>query len=56
MDKLIISNEWDEIKNRLKKKYGHLMCTDYTEEELHSRMQKKIGKTHDDIRKLIAKL
>lgn len=61
MNKLKFKGEWNELKGKLKQKYGQLTEDDlkYSEgkdDEFLGRLQKKLGKTQDDIRKLISEL
>lgn len=61
MNKLIFKGEYNELKGKLKQKYGQLTDDDlaYSEgkdDELLGRLQKKLGKSQDFIRKLIAEL
>ena len=61
MNKLTFKGQWNEVKGKLKQKFGNLTDDDlaYSEgedEELLGRLQKKLGKTRDEIRKLIADL
>lgn len=61
MDKLKIEGKWNEIKGKLKQKYGALTDDDlkYTEgkeDELLGRLQKKLGKSKDEVRKIINKV
>jgi uncharacterized protein YjbJ (UPF0337 family) len=61
MDKLEIKGNWNELKGKLKQKYGNLTDDDLTyakgkEEELLGRLQKKTGKTKDELKKEINKL
>jgi uncharacterized protein YjbJ (UPF0337 family) len=61
MNKLTIEGNWNEIKGKLKQKYGELTDDDLAfskgkEDEMYGRLQKKLGKTKDDIRKEIASL
>jgi len=61
MNKLTIEGNWNEIKGKLKQKYGDLTDNDLTfakgkEEEMYGRLQKKLGKTKDEIKKEIADL
>jgi len=61
MDKLKFKGEWNEVKGKLKKKYGHLTDDDllYAEgkdDELLGRLQKKLGKAKDAIRTLIGQI
>jgi len=58
MNKLTIKGNWNEIKGKLKQKYGDLTDDDLTfakgkEEELYGRLQQKLGKTKDEIKKEI---
>ena len=53
--------EWNELKGKLKQKYAQLTDDDLMyvkgkEDELLGRLQKKLGKKQDEIRKLIADL
>ena len=56
MNKLTIEGNWNEIKGKLKQKYGELTDDDLTfakgkEDEMYGRLQKKLGKTKDEIRR-----
>jgi uncharacterized protein YjbJ (UPF0337 family) len=56
--KLEIKGNWNEIKGKLKQKYGQLTDDDLTfsegkDEELLGRLQKRLGQTKEDIRKTI---
>lgn len=58
MNKLTIEGNWNEIKGKLKQKYGDLTDNDLTfakgkEDELYGRLQKKLGKTKEEIKKEI---
>ena len=60
MNELIIKGTWNEIKGKLKQKYANLTDDDLTftegkEEELYGRLQKRLGKTKDEIKKEIEK-
>jgi uncharacterized protein YjbJ (UPF0337 family) len=59
MNKLTIEGNWNEIKGKLKQKYADLTDDDLTfaegkEDELYGRLQQKLGKTKDEIRKELA--
>jgi len=61
MSDLKIKGNWNELKGKLKKKYGEL--TDYDlayiegqEDEFFGRLQKKLGKTKDDIKAEISQI
>ena len=61
MNKLKFKGEYNELKGKLKQKFGQLTDDDLTysegkDDELLGRLQKKLGKTQDYIRKLIAEL
>ena len=61
MNKLTIEGNWNEIKGKLKQKYAELTDDDLTfakgkEDEMYGRLQKKLGKTKDEIKKEIADL
>jgi len=54
MDKLQIKGNWNEIKGKLKQKYGDLTDDDLAfaegkEEELLGRLQQKTGKTRQEL-------
>jgi len=58
MNKLKLKGEWNEVKGKLKQKYAQLTEDDlrYEEgkdEELVGRLQKKLGKTQDEIIRFI---
>ena len=60
MDDLRIKGKWNELKGRLKKKYGELSDDDLRyeegkEEELVGRIQNKVGKSRDEVRESIRK-
>jgi uncharacterized protein YjbJ (UPF0337 family) len=61
MSKLQIKGTWLEIKGKLKQKYAMLTDDDLAfmegkEEEMLGRLQKRLGRTKDQIRKEIAAL
>jgi len=61
MNKQEIKGNWNEMKGKLKQKYGQLTDDDLTyaegkEDELYGRLQQKLGKTKEDIKKEIDKL
>ncbi|MEJ7646315.1 MAG: CsbD family protein [Chryseolinea sp.] len=58
MNKLGLKGNWNEIKGKLKQKYGTLTDDDLIfaegkEDELYGRLQKRLGKTKDELRKEI---
>ncbi|MBL7841763.1 MAG: CsbD family protein [Cyclobacteriaceae bacterium] len=59
--KLELKGTWNEAKGKLKQKYGELtdddlMFAEGKEDELLGRLQKRLGRTKDDIRKELAEL
>jgi uncharacterized protein YjbJ (UPF0337 family) len=61
MNKLTIEGNWNEIKGKLKQKYGELTDDDLTfakgkEDEMFGRLQKKLGKSKEEIRREIENL
>jgi uncharacterized protein YjbJ (UPF0337 family) len=56
MNNLELRGNWNEVKGKLKQKYGQLTDDDLNlaegkEDELIGRIQKKLGKTKDEIKK-----
>lgn len=61
MNKLQMKGTWNEAKGKLKQKYAKLTDDDLIflegkEDELYGRLQKRLGKTKDEIKKEIASL
>lgn len=61
MNKLQMKGSWNEIKGKLKQQYGALTDDDLAfaegkDDELLGRLQKKLGKTKDEVRDMIEKL
>jgi uncharacterized protein YjbJ (UPF0337 family) len=61
MTKLEMKGSWNEMKGKLKQKYGELTDDDLQfaegkDDELLGRLQQKLGRTKEDIRKEIASL
>jgi len=53
--KLQMKGSWNEVKGKLKQKYGQLTDDDLTfaegkEDELLGRLQKRLGRTKDEVR------
>jgi uncharacterized protein YjbJ (UPF0337 family) len=53
--KLQLKGNWNEVKGKLKQKYGQLTDQDLTfaegkEDELLGRLQKRLGRTKDELR------
>jgi uncharacterized protein YjbJ (UPF0337 family) len=58
MNKLQMKGSWNEIKGKLKQSYGNLTDDDLVfaegkEDELLGRLQKKLGKSKDEVRTMI---
>lgn len=56
-----IQGNWNEKKGKLKQQYGDLTDDDLSfqegkEDELVGRLQKKLGKTKDEVRKIISEI
>lgn len=61
MNSLSLKGNWNEVKGKIKQKYGNLtdddlQFTEGKEEELLGRLQKKTGKTKEQLREEISKL
>lgn len=61
MNDLRIKGSWNTVKGKLKQKYADLTDDDLTyaegkEDELVGRLQKKLGKSKDEIKKEIESL
>lgn len=60
MTNLNLKGNWNEIKGKLKQKYGQLTDDDLTfaegkEDEMLGRLQKRLGKSKEDVRAEIEK-
>jgi len=58
MNKLELKGNWNEVKGKLKQKYGQLTDDDLSftegkEDELIGRIQKKLGKTKEEVKEEI---
>ena len=58
---LQLKGSWNEVKGKLKQKYGQLtdddlMFADGKEDELLGRLQKRLGRTKDELRADIEKM
>ena len=56
MDKLEVKGTWNEMKGKLKQKYGQLTDDDLAysegrEDEMYGRLQQKLGKSKDEIKR-----
>jgi uncharacterized protein YjbJ (UPF0337 family) len=61
MNTTVIKGNWNELKGKLKQKYANLtdddlMFSEGREDELLGKLQKKLGKSKDEVRRLIADL
>jgi uncharacterized protein YjbJ (UPF0337 family) len=61
MEKQQIKGNWNEMKGKLKQKYGQLTDDDLIyaegkEDELYGRLQQRLGKTKEELKKEIDKL
>jgi uncharacterized protein YjbJ (UPF0337 family) len=61
MTKLQMKGNWNEVKGKLKQKYAQLTDDDLTfvegkEDELLGRMQQRLGRSKDDLRRDIEEL
>jgi uncharacterized protein YjbJ (UPF0337 family) len=61
MNKQEMKGSWNEMKGKLKQKYGDLTDDDLTyaegkEDELYGRLQQKLGKTKEEVKKEIDEL
>ena len=61
MDDLQFKGTWNEVKGKLKQKYGELTDDDLNyvkgqEDELLGRLQQKLGKSKDELSEFIANL
>ena len=61
MNKLSIKGNWNKVAGKLKQKYANLTDDDLLfaegkEEELSGRLQKKLGKTKEEIHDLLEKI
>lgn len=56
MEKLQVKGAWNEMKGKLKQKYAQLTDDDLAydegrEDEMYGRLQQKLGKTKDEIKR-----
>jgi uncharacterized protein YjbJ (UPF0337 family) len=61
MNRLQFKGSWNEVKGKLKQTYGQLTDDDLVfaegkDEELIGRLQKRLGKSREEIREMISKL
>ena len=61
MNTITIKGNWNEIAGKLKQQFANLTDDDLLfqkgkEEELLGRLQSKLGKTKEDLRKIISKI
>jgi len=53
-----LKGNWNELKGKLKQKYGELTDDDLTyaegkEDEMYGKLQQKLGKTKDQVRDIV---
>ncbi len=61
MNTTSLKGKWNEVKGKIKKEYADLTDDDLLyeegkEDELYGRLQQKVGKTKDEVKKWIADL
>ena len=61
MNSTEFKGNWNELKGKLKKKYANLTDNDLMyesgqEDELYGKLQKKLGKSKDELNKLLDEL
>jgi uncharacterized protein YjbJ (UPF0337 family) len=61
MNSLLLKGNWNETAGKLKQQFANLTDDDLLlqkgkEEELLGRLQQKLGKTKEELRKIISKL
>lgn len=61
MNKLVMKGTWNEVQGKLKQKYAQLtdndlMFVEGKEDELYGRLQKRLGKSKEDIQREIENL
>lgn len=61
MNSTIAKGNWNELKGKLKQKFANLtdddlMFAEGKEEELYGRLQTRLGKTNEEVRRMISEL
>lgn len=61
MDTTELKGKWNEVKGKLKQKYADLTDDDLLfvegkEDELYGRIQQRVGKTKEEVKKMISDL
>lgn len=61
MTSLELKGKWNEANGKLKQKYGELTDDDLAftsgkEDELYGRLQQKLGKSKEEVRKMIEEI
>jgi uncharacterized protein YjbJ (UPF0337 family) len=59
--KLNLKGNWNEVKGKLKQKYGQLtdddlMFAEGKEEEMLGRLQKRLGRSKEEVRQMVEQL
>ena len=61
MDTLKFKGNWNEVKGKLKQKFGQLtdndlVFTEGKEDEMLGRLQKRLGRSKEEVRRMIEEL
>ena len=61
MNTTVLKGNWDELKGKLKQKFANLtdddlMFAEGKEEEMLGRIQTRLGKTNEEVRKIFSDL
>jgi len=61
MDKTDLKGKWNELKGKLKQQYADLTDDDLLyvegkEDELYGKIQQRVGKTKEEVKKMIEEL
>lgn len=61
MENLKLKGNWNELKGKLKKNYADLTDNDLLyeegrEDELYGKLQKRLGKSKDQVKRMISEL
>jgi uncharacterized protein YjbJ (UPF0337 family) len=61
MNRTTLKGNWNEVKGKLKQQYGNLTDDDLVyeegkEDELYGRIQQRVGKSKDEVKRFIESL
>jgi uncharacterized protein YjbJ (UPF0337 family) len=61
MNRTTLKGNWNEVKGKLKQQYGNLTDDDLIyeegkEDELYGRIQRRVGKSRDEVKRFIDSL